>query len=337
MRLFEKAGDTAGTGVPATVFLSVLVLVGILAGCEHKTDEGAVEKERQKAVLRIDQFQAAASNQKVAVVVGGSVAVVSDLQGGHTTRIAMQGTLALIDVVSCADGSFVALDFYRKVWVADSGAKIWKPQPIEGNWRPLALTCDPQNRIWVVGSGTTIASSSDKGASWRQRDFKQDAMFNTVQFVDANNGFITGEFGAVYRTGDGGTTWKAEEKIPNEFYPYAALFTSTTEGYVSGLAGAMLQTKDAGKSWDKLDNPSGLPQFGLAQQGGVIYSVGMGGSLRRLENQRWQSVDYGPQAPAYLRAVMAIGTNRLLIAGAAGALQMVPATVAAKSISPKAQ
>jgi hypothetical protein len=335
MRLLEKESSASRNPGRANMLLSAFVLAGGLAGCHSKTDHSAVETEKQKAVLRIDQFQAAASNRKVAVVVGHGVAVVSDLRNQQMARIALQGTPALIDVASCADGSFVALDFNRKVWLADSDAKIWKAQPIKGNWRPLALTCDAQNRIWVVGSGTTIASSSDKGASWQEQNFNQDAMFNTVQFVDPDNGFITGEFGAVYSTSDSGASWKAEAKIPNDFYPYAALFTSTTEGYVTGLAGAMLQTKNGGKSWGKLDNPSGLPQFGLTHQGNTIYSVGVGGSLQRLENQRWQPVNYGKSAPAYLRAATAVGTDRLLIAGGAGALQMIPATAnaAAQPIS----
>jgi hypothetical protein len=319
-------------GRPAAIAPSLALCgaLALLAGCGHKGADSA--PAQQQAVLRIDQFQAAASNGKLAVAVGGRVAVVSDVDGARSVRVTLPGTPALIDIASCADGSFAALDFYRKVWVADHNAAAWTPHPIAGDWRPLALTCDTRNKLWVVGSGTTIASSADHGASWEQRDFKQDAMFNSVQFVDAANGFITGEFGALYRTTDGGASWNAESKIPNDFYPYAALFVSPLEGYVAGPAGATLRTADGGKSWAALDNPGAQPQFGLARQGGAIYSVGAGGSVQRLDKQRWTPLDYGPQAPGFLRAIAPAGADRLLIAGALGAFRLVPASAVATTL-----
>jgi photosystem II stability/assembly factor-like uncharacterized protein len=187
----------------------------------------------------------------------------------------------------------------------------------------------------VVGSFSTIASSADHGASWQTTDFKEDAMFNTVQFVDDTHGFITGEFGTVYRTTDGGATWQAENKIPGDFYPYSALFINPTDGYVSGLTGVMLTTNDAGKTWSKLENPSALPQFGLAKQGGDIYSVGMNGSLLKLQNQQWQAVKHDAETAPYLRSVLPLGADRLLIAGASGALHIVQLTGADKKAGKK--
>jgi photosystem II stability/assembly factor-like uncharacterized protein len=323
MQLFEKNSGFGVARNPRFLCLGLLALACIsLSGCKYQKEDSALAAKREMSVRRTDQFQAAATDHKKAVVVGGKIIMLLDLQSNDRIRITLPGSPALIDVTSCADGSFVALDFYRKVWIADSNAANWKPQNISGDWRPLALTCDSQNRIWVVGSFSTVASSADHGASWQTTDFKEDAMFNTVQFVDDKNGFITGEFGAVYRTTDGGATWLAENKIPGDFYPYSALFTNATDGYVSGLTGAMLTTKDAGKTWEKLENPSALPQFGLAKLGADIYSVGMNGSLLKLQNQQWQALKHGAETAPYLRAVLPLGADRLLIAGASGALHI---------------
>ena len=333
MQLFEKNSSFGIARSFALLTLASLSLTGwliaiifiafmALTGCTHKKEDSASAAKSEMSVRRTDQFQAAATNQKKAVVVGGKIIMLLDLQSNERSRITLPDSPALIDVTSCADGSFVALDFYRKVWIADSNAANWKPQNITGDWRPLALTCDSQNRIWVVGSFSTIASSADDGASWQTTDFKEDVMFNTVQFVDDSNGFITGEFGAVYRTTDGGATWQAENKIPGDFYPYSALFTNASDGYISGLTGVILATKDAGKTWNKLENPSALPQFGLAKQGGAVYSVGMNGSMLKLQNQQWQAVKHGAETAPYLRAVLPLGADRLLIAGASGALHI---------------
>jgi photosystem II stability/assembly factor-like uncharacterized protein len=327
--MHQKRG--AGMGALALAAAGLVVL----GGCSQRGADAALAQERLKPVQRADQFQAAASNGSLSVVVGGPVVVAGAAGASPGKRIVLPGTAALIDVASCPDGSFVALDFYRKVWTADARAERWTPRALEGNWRPLALTCDSRNAIWVVGSGTTIAASTDKGASWSRRDFKEDAMFNTVQFVDGANGFITGEFGALYRTTDGGATWSAAPPIPNDFYPYAALFVSPLEGYVAGLAGAMLRTRDGGASWDKLENPAALPQFGLARHDGAIWSVGQGGSLQRLDGGRWIAVDYGPPAPAFLRALAPAGARHLVIAGAGGALKVVATGAAANAANAK--
>lgn len=333
MQLFEKNSSFGSarsfglltlTSISLSDWLIAIIFIAFMAltGCTHQKQDSALAAKREMSVRRTDQFQAAATNQKKAVVVGGKIIMLLDLQSNDRSRITLPDSPALIDVTSCADGSFVALDFYRKVWIADSNAANWKPQNMSGDWRPLALTCDSQNRIWVVGSFSTIASSADHGASWQTTDFKQDAMFNTVQFVDDTHGFITGEFGTVYRTTDGGATWQAQNKIPGDFYPYSALFTNPSDGYISGLTGVILTTKDAGKTWNKLDNPSALPQFGLAKQDGDVYSVGMNGSLLKLQNQQWQAVKHGAEAAPYLRAVLPLGADRLLIAGASGALHI---------------
>jgi photosystem II stability/assembly factor-like uncharacterized protein len=336
MQLFEKNSKVSiARGFKSSGFgLLALATISLPACTPHK-DDSALAAKREMSVRRTDQFQAAATNQKKAVVVGGKIIMLLDLQNNDRNRITLPSEPALIDVTSCADGSFVALDFYRKVWVADSNAVNWEAKNISGDWRPLALTCDTQNRIWVVGSFSTIASSADQGASWQTTDFKEDAMFNTVQFVDDKHGFITGEFGAVYSTADGGATWLVENKIPGDFYPYSALFTSATDGYVSGLTGAILTTKDAGKTWVKLNNTTALPQFGLAKQGGDVYSVGMNGSLLKLQNNQWQIVKHGADTAPYLRAVLPLGVDRLLIAGASGALHIAQLADAVKAVEKK--
>lgn len=327
---------TMARGLTVAFSFATCVVLSALGGCESHSlanEPLASLPDQHTIALRIDQFQAAASNGKVVLTVGGPVVIVNTIGSAKSTRSILPGTVALIDIARCPDQHFVALDFYRKLWIADANGGNWSAHPIEGSWRPLALTCDMANRIWVVGSGTTIANSADQGLTWQQRDFKEDVMFNTIQFVDQNNGFVTGEFGSVYRTIDGGMSWTAAPKISNDFYSFAALFISPKEGYISGLAGATLRTRDGGESWEKLDNPGGLTQFGLARQGAAIYSVGMVGSLQRLEGNRWVALDYGPALPVYLRAITAVGEQQLLIGGAGGTLKLVPATLATTSIN----
>lgn len=327
----DKAPAKAPAKKPARL-LPAGLLAALLAGCHGAADYRAVELEKQRPVLRGDQFQGAAANDKVAVAVGGATVVVSTLDGRRQSRVALPGAPALIDVAACPDGSFVALDFYRKVWVADAAGAGWSARELKTSARPLGLTCDGANRYWMVGSGSTVASSADRGASWSEQNFGDDAMFNTIQFVDAEAGFILGEFGAVLSTRDGGANWSKGAPIPNDFYPYAALFTSRDVGYAAGLTGTMLRTGDGGKSWRPLANPGALPQYRFAAHGGQLYSVGAEGSLLRLDGDGWRALDYGAPAPAHLRGVAGAGAGALMLAGGAGALRFLDtaSAVAAK-------
>ncbi|MBI2313833.1 MAG: hypothetical protein HYU77_15145 [Betaproteobacteria bacterium] len=299
------------------------VILALLLGCNAAANLDAVSREKSKAVLRSDQFQAAASSQKMLVAVGsGGVVVASDDGGKRWTRTAVGGNTSLIALTACPDGSFVALDFYRKVWVSDGAAKVWKGREIKTDARPLALTCDARGRIWITGSNTTILTSADKGASWKETSLGQDAMLNTVQFVDPEHGFITGEFGLFLTTSDGGDHWVPGNPIAKDFYPYAALFADRQTGWVSGLGGAIFHTKDSGKSWTRQANKIGAPMYGLVRHGGEIYALGVNGLVLKLQRDEWIPAQYGKPAP-YLRTAVSLNQKDVLIAGGAGMLEVV--------------
>ena len=47
-------------------------------------------------------------------------------------------------------------------------------------------------------------NSDDRGATWSEVSLDEDLLFTTIRFLDENNAFLLGEFGAVVRTADGG-------------------------------------------------------------------------------------------------------------------------------------
>lgn len=71
-----------------------------------------------------------------------------------------------------------------------------------------------------------------------------------AKLLDADNGWVVGAFGAVFRTGDGGKTWEAQQ-TPTLDYLFGVDFADATHGVVVGKAGAVLTTDDGGKTWTK--------------------------------------------------------------------------------------
>ena len=303
------------------ILATTMILAG-LCGCNVSSNMAGVEAEKGKSVTRADYFQAVAAGKGELIAVGRDGLVVSSKDEGKSwTRQMLAGPSGLIGLSVCPDGSYVALDFYRKVWLGGADGK-WSGKEIKSKINPLALTCDSENKIWVVGSRSTILSSADKGATWQEKTMGVDAMLVSVQFVDAKHGFITGEFGIVYSTADGGANWVVEPKIAPDFFSHGALFTDASTGWVSGLAGTVMHTKDGGKTWSKQANKLGAPMFQIVAHGSEMIALGINGLMFRLQGEQWELM--GPPKPTpYLRGAVSLDAKRLLIAGGAGALEVI--------------
>ena len=304
--------------------LFILVMLLAVTGCEAPLNLKGVEEVSERPVKRFDQFLSAAKNEKVTVAVSsaGSVLVTAD-EGKQWTRHDLPGAPNLIEIASCPDGSFAALDTMRKVWISANDGNTWNEKGIDTAESMTTLACDSENRIWAGGSFTTLLSSADRGETWETTSFEEDAMFTDLQFVDSQFGVAVGEFGTVAFTENGGESWEIGPSIANEFYPQATLFLDRENGYVVGLNGKILRTSDGAASWAYEDTPTDAPLYGLAKQGMELFVVGEGGVMLQRKGERWERVEHDKPVRSYLRAALPVGGQELLIAGGAGALFLV--------------
>ena len=309
----------------ATLFTLLASLA--LTGCMQAPDLAAIKSEAVKPVLRTDSFQSAASNGRVLVAGTSSGVLVTSADGGRTwTRQVLAGPASVIALTSCPDGSFVGLDFYKKLWLGDAQGQQWSAKPLEKGLNALAVNCDAAGRLWVVGSNTTVLASSDRGASWKPSKLGGDAILTTVQFVDAQHGFITGEFGIVMTTDNGGASWTKQTKLPDDFYPYSTLFIDDKRGWASGLGGVIQATTDGGRTWTRQNHRSGAPLYALLRHGEQLYGVG-GNQISVLRGQAWERSEQSPASPAPLVAGAALDSGALLLAGMGGALHVITPSV----------
>jgi photosystem II stability/assembly factor-like uncharacterized protein len=105
---------------------------------------------------------------------------------------------------------------------------------------------------YVIGNRVNIAQGMfvtiDGGASWTLANINGG---HSMDFVDANHGWVMSVGGLGYRTLDGGTTW-AEMIMPNQgFSPSIAKidFINENEGWAVGRYGYAAHTIDGGRSW----------------------------------------------------------------------------------------
>jgi len=164
--------------------------------------------------------------------------------------------------------------------------------------------------------------SHDGGESWTDKSIAEDAMFSRVQFLDRNHGIVTGEFGTVYKTADGGNSWQAANQIPNEFYPMASLFISVEKGWVGGLQGIIFYTEDGGRNWHRQESGTTAPIYTIFSVGRAIYAVGEQGTILTLSGNSWQVAESN-LGFGYLRAALALDGEQFLVAGGGGLIRLL--------------
>ncbi len=302
------------------------LLVG-LSGCSGEADFAAVQAERAKPVQRSDILQAIATHGShvAAGTQSGAVLISTDAGKSWVRHTLDKPFLAsVIDMTACPDGSFLALDFYGRVWASDIAGQKWVAHKLEHPQTGLTISCDKAGAWWVAGTFATIAKSADQGKTWRVIDMKQDAQITALRWINEKRGIAVGEFGLVLRTDDGGETWQQMKPISPDFYAYDALFTDENTGWVSGVAGHMHQTRDGGKTWQLKESKAGAPLYRLFMHKGMPYAVGARGTVARLEGETWQSVDYPNAIPVFLGGGASIeNSDTLMIGGPGGLLRPV--------------
>ncbi|WP_349251865.1 glycosyl hydrolase [Azoarcus sp. L1K30] len=310
----------------ARLGVCVMLAGASVLGCTAAPDMAAVDAQRAKPVQRFDTVQALAANEQTVVASSQAGAVLVSSDHGTTWRREALGPASLIGLTVCPDGSFLGIDFYRKVWTAAPDGSNWTSASFDKPRVPLTVACDPQGGWWVGGTRSIIAHSRDRGANWTVSDMGEDYQITTLQFIDASHAVATGEFGMVLVSADAGASWAAAAPMPDEFYPYATLFVSASEGYVSGIAGQMLRTLDGGQHWARLENAAGVPVYRLFMHEGVPYGVGAEGTVLRLEGDVWRAVAYPDPLPVFFAAGASLPGQSAILAGGPGGLLRVIGT-----------
>ena len=298
-------------------------LFGVLlcTSCEAPLNLEGVQAQAGETILRFDHFQAASTNNNSVVVVGSAGVVVTSLDNGETwTRQILSGYPPLIDIVACKDGSYAILDFNHHIWVSSDNAKTWIKKQIDSSEVPQAITCDPNNQIWVVASFSTILSSPDMGESWEMQSLDEDLMLTSLQFINETIAFACGEFGTVLKSSNSGKTWDYLEPLPGEFYPQASYFKDAETGWVVGLRGRILHTSNGGNSWQSQPTDIDAPLFGIRGSDSTLFAVGDNGMVLEYVNGQWQRLAHDFSIRFYLRAILPLNDKSILLAGGAGAL-----------------
>lgn len=185
-------------------------------------------------------------------------------------------------------------------------------------------------RIVAVGDYGIALLSDDNGKHFRQAGkMPVSSTLTAVHFVDANNGWAVGHWGAIVHTTDGGETWSIQRLDTQEDRPlFAVHFFNAEEGVAVGLWSLVLRTNDGGKTWDTVNLPA-PPEGGKADRNlfatfasakGSLFVAAERGAVLRSDDkgQTWQYLNTGYKGSFWTGVALHDGT--LLVAGLRGSL-----------------
>ena len=145
-----------------------------------------------------------------------------------------------------------------------------------------------------MGLGGTILETADGGASWHKQSSDTSADLLSVDFVDAQRGWVAEQAGTILASTDGGVSWqKRRSGAPGPLY--SVHFVDARLGWAVGDEGTIQATTDGGTSWHGQSSRPGLALGAVdlvdAQHG---WAVGLGGTILATDDGvRWHSQSSG--------------------------------------------
>jgi photosystem II stability/assembly factor-like uncharacterized protein len=189
---------------------------------------------------------------------------------------------ALFSIDMAADGTGALVGRGGLLLTTSDGGKSWTKRETGTRNHLFSVAVVDGGKIWAVGHFGAIVHSADGGKSWTAQKYdptfpalteeedkalqKSDeitaeeenegeveyARLNSVTFTDARKGWITGEFGLVLHTEDGGATWKRQRSNVS-ILMFEVKAIDDKRLVVVGSEGSFIETDDGGLNWRRID------------------------------------------------------------------------------------
>ena len=244
---------------------------------------GAVAKPSVEAPLVKSLLLDATLADSRVVVVGQRGHILLSDDNGSSWKQAPVPTRALLTAVHMHDET--------TGWAVGHDAVILRTDDRGDTWRLLHRAPEeerPLLDVWfrdkdtgfAVGAYGYFLTTRDGGATWTSRAIsKDDFHLNEIVPAGTRRLFIAAEAGVVYRTDDGGDTWR---ELPSPYTGswYGALVFDADRILLLGLRGHLFRSEDAGESWTQVaTGTTATLTDAIRLPGGAVLITGLEGIL----------------------------------------------------------
>ncbi|MBI3189141.1 MAG: T9SS type A sorting domain-containing protein [Ignavibacteriales bacterium] len=149
-----------------------------------------------------------------------------------------------------------------------------------------------QDTLFTCGLSGTFMSSVNGGETWNVDNNMNGAIeeFHATHFLNGSVGWVAGENGRMFKTTNGGVSWK-EQSLPTNAFIYSIHFISSTTGWACGEFGTIIKTTDGGSTWvSQVSSTNSLLWTIQFLNSSTGFAVGSGGKVLKTTNSgtSWQ-------------------------------------------------
>lgn len=163
--------------------------------------------------------------------VGDAGRILKTINGGVNWSVQTSGVTTQLNDVEFADA--------RNGWVVGSycilhttnGGESWVTQSTGGTNEICVVD---SLHAWVIGRRTT-----DGGATWTSQTTPYIGSTTGIDFVDLNNGWVSGQNGYTLHTTNGGLSWDSSRHVSSN-YLMDIDFVDVSHGWIAGYGGIIL-------------------------------------------------------------------------------------------------
>ncbi len=342
-----KLSDLSG---PRLAFAIAGVVALVLTGCHGNTDYEPLAEQKIYVSDRFYDVEILDADRAIVVGYKGKALVTSDA-GMSWSALPIDTNNALYSLQFANKNVGWIVGQEAEILRTADGGKTWQTQggniymgkdcrgpdaDVEADECPLAplfaLSVVDAKTAIAIGDRSTVTMTKDGGKTWQTQTLTpeglelldlnsllafEDPVLYDVNFFDADNGFVVGEFGKIFKTTDGGGTWieKQGSLVGGEYFDVLDLptffdieFLNRKVGYVAGLEGRVAKTTDGGETWAWQDHgvkEYSAPFYSVAVlPNGAVWVVGAGGQLVTApEGKAFGKGTLGTQVNNWIRTV----------------------------------
>lgn len=229
--------------------------------------------------------------------------------GNAAYNSSLSSTAFISDNIGFAVGSHGA--FLK----TENGGTTWTAYNIGFNLKLIKILFVNSTTGFLLGNDASdiygyikILKTTDAGLTWNQV-FNDGVAMNgqSMQFIDANNGFATG-YNCLLKTTNSGVTW--EKSVFTNYYDvFSVFFLNTSKGFLATNSGAY-STTDGGATWTKfLDNTTTQVLF-TDNNTGYIFKNGDNGHKKTTDGgSTWNNMTTLPFNSLNIKAVFTDNNN----------------------------
>ena len=258
--------------------VALALLFGLVAPVDTEAEE-AVDARLAIESLLLD---GAVFGSRV-VVVGERGHILVSADRGASWQQARVPTRALLTAIHMHDE--------RIGWAVGHDAVILRTEDGAATWTMVHQAPEeerPLLDVWfrdarsgfAVGAYGYFLATDDGGTTWTSRFISEDD-FHLNAVVPAGSGrlFLAAEAGVVYRSDDGGTSWR---ELPSPYTGswFGGLAPGAGEVLLFGLRGHLFRSEDAGESWTRIETGTNATLTGATRlPSGAVLVTGLEGAL----------------------------------------------------------